>query len=332
VIALRRSEYGATLDIWPSSLGESIAMTDPKIGIALGSGSARGWSHIGVIRALEEANVSPQIVSGTSMGALVGGAYAADRLEPLAILASKFNWQQMMRLLDVNLTSGGVIQGARLKTFFDELFDDNPIEELQRSFLAVATDFRTGREVWIKRGSLAGAVRASIAIPGIFSPVKLNNRWLMDGGLTNPVPVSAARALGADLVIAVNLNAEILPAKRAKATKPAARGRFQPVALEKLTGNLPKTLQEAIGRVAARLIGADTDQPSYFDVIVNAINIMQDQITRSRLAGEPPDITINPKVAHIRLLEFDRGEEAIEAGYRAAKQALPAIHETIAGM
>lgn len=307
-------------------------MPAPKIGIALGSGSARGWSHIGVFRALEEANISPDVVSGASIGAVVGAAYATDRLEPLAICANKFNWQQMMRLLDVNLTSGGVIQGARLKTFFDELYGESPIEDLERSFLAVATDFRTGREVWLRRGSLASAVRASIAIPGIFSPVKLNNRWLIDGGLVNPVPVSACRALGADLVIAVNLNADILPAKRAKLARPAARSRSRSAALEKLTGNLPKAMQDSIGRVAARLIGAADDQPSYFEVIVNSINIMQDQITRSRLAGEPPDITINPKVAHIRLLEFDRGEEAIEAGYRAANQALPAIHEAIAGL
>ena len=133
-------------------------------------------------------------------------------------------------------------------------------------------------------------------------------------------------------MIAVNLNADILPAKRAKLARPAARSRSQPAALKKLTGNLPKAMQDSIGRVAARLIGAADDQPSYFEVIVNSINIMQDQITRSRLAGEPPDITINPKVAHIRLLEFDRGEEAIEAGYRAANQALPAIHEAIAGL
>ena len=129
-----------------------------------------------------------------------------------------------------------------------------------------------------------------------------------------------------------SLNADILPAKRAKLARPAARSRSRPAALEKLTGNLPKAMQDSIGRVAATLIGAVDDQPSYFEVIMNSINIMQDQITRSRLAGEPPDITISPKVAHIRLLEFDRGEEAIEAGYRAANQALPAIHEAISGL
>lgn len=309
-------------------------MTALKIGLALGSGSARGWAHIGVIRALTEADLAPDIVCGASIGALVGGAYAGGRMKQLTTWASAFSWQQMAGFLDVNLPRGGVIQGTRLKQLLGEIYGNTPIEELMRPYLAVATDFRSGREVWLRHGSLAGAVRASIAIPGIFSPVKLNQRWLMDGGLVNPVPVSAARALGADVVIAVNLNADILPAKRSAAGRASlaeAPPKPQPAALETLTGNLPQKLQDSISRVASKLIGAEADGPSYFDVIVGSINIMQDQITRSRLAGEPPDVMINPKVGHINLLEFDRAEETIDAGYRAAKAQVPAIREAIAG-
>ena len=187
-------------------VGEEM-MTKPKIGIALGSGGARGWCHIGVLRALAEEGVEPSIVAGCSMGALVGAAYVAGALDALEEFARSLTWPKIASFLDVNPARGGLIEGNRIITLLRTLKGDAPIESFAKAFTAIASDLGTGREIWLQNGSMADAVRASIAIPGIISPLKLNGRWLLDGGMTNPVPVSACRAMGADIVIAANPNA-----------------------------------------------------------------------------------------------------------------------------
>src|SRR5258708_14633659 len=180
-----------------------------KIGLALGGGSARGWSHIGVIRALEEAGVEPDIVCGTSIGSLVGAAYAAGELDRLEAWVKSLTWQNVVSLLDVTVT-GRFIKGAQLVDFFASRFTDVDITKLPKPFGAVATDLLTGREVWLREGSVIESVRASIAVPGLFTPVARDGRLLADGGLVNPVPVSLCRAMGADIVIAVDLNADMV--------------------------------------------------------------------------------------------------------------------------
>ena len=195
-------------------------MNKPRIGLALGSGATRGWSHIGVIRALAEAGIDPDIICGSPIGSLVGAAYVTGRLDVLEGWVNKLTWREVASLLDLRFSGGGLVKGARFSAFLSELYEDTQVENLAKRFVAIATDFDSGREIWLKKGSLADAVRASLAFSGLFMPAKINGRWLMDGGLVNPVPVSACRAFGADVVIAVNLNGDLLR----KAPKMTAAG------------------------------------------------------------------------------------------------------------
>ena len=307
-------------------------MTELKIGIALGSGAARGWAHVGVLQALIEEGIEPDIVCGSSMGALVGAAYIAGELETLEKWACSMEWRDIVGFLDIDLTSGGLIQGKRIMSFMQTLREDAPIESFQKPFVAIATDLTTGREIWLQQGSIVDAVRASIALPGLFSPVKLNDKWLLDGGLVNPVPVSACRALGADIIIAVNLNGDLVD-KRPR-TSPAKKSRDKTLphhmeVLDKLFKGLPTKISSSLEKIAPDLLVSRNKTPGYFDVSAGAINIMQNQITRSRLAGEPPHIMLTPQIQGLGILEFNRAEEAIEEGRKTVERALPLLREYI---
>ncbi|MEO1767385.1 patatin-like phospholipase RssA [Thiobacter sp. AK1] len=288
----------------------------PRIGLALGSGSARGWAHVGVIHALEEAGIRPDVVCGTSIGALVGAAYAAGEIERFS------NWVQGLRLADVIAFLdvkffGGLIQGERLMDFFRRNFVDRPVEALAIPFGAVATELASGNEVWLREGSTMDAVRASIALPGLFTPVARDGHLLVDGGLVNPVPVSLARAMGADVVIAVDLLVDVLGRHLRRRRKSAREGE-----VSAWLTRLQARLSEFIPRNGQTL-------PSVLDVVASSINIMQVRIARSRMAGEPPDAVVAPRLAHLGLMEFHRGREAIEEGRRAVKAALPQIREAL---
>lgn len=285
----------------------------PKIGLALGSGSARGWAHIGVIRALREAGIEPDILCGCSIGALVGAAYADGDLEALAEWVTGLRWQDVLGLLDPGF-SGGLIKGDKLIDFFERHFVDKEFAALPLPFACVATELATGREVWLKEGSVAAAVRASIALPGLFAPVTLDGRLLVDGGLVNPVPVSLCRALGADIVIAVDLGSAMVGRALKRSTPPAER---QGAAWSaKLLASLGLQREEAL--------------PSLLGVLATSIHIMQTRIARSRLAGEPADALIAPRLAHLGLMDFHRAEEAIAEGVAATKRMLPAIETVLA--
>jgi NTE family protein len=289
-------------------------MSKPRIGLALGSGSARGWAHIGVIRALEERGIKPDLVAGCSIGALVGAAYCDGQLDALEEWVRKLSFWDVVRLMDVRL-AGGLIDGQNLMASFADKLSDIDIEQLPIPFAAVATDLANGREVWLQNGPVPTAVRASIALPGIFSPVQIDNRWLVDGGLTNPVPVSLCRALGADIIIAVNLNSDIVGRHLKKATektdvKEGDRDLFNQF-LKKLNSGIleSKLASWGIGKKPTTAI------PGLFEVMASSINIMQDKITKSRMAGDPPDVLISPCLGKLGLLEFDRASEAIDEGY-----------------
>ena len=185
----------------------------PRVGLALGSGAARGWSHIGVIEALVEAGVNFDVVCGTSIGALVGAAYISGQLPALKEWALAMNWRQMVAMLDIRFNGGGLISGQAIMRKLDAMGVNRPIEDYDIPFAAVAAELSTGHEVWIREGRIDEAVRASISLPGIVSPARIDGRLLLDGGLVNPVPVSACRALGADVIIAVNLNADFFEAR-----------------------------------------------------------------------------------------------------------------------
>lgn len=283
----------------------------PRVGLALGSGSARGWAHIGVIRALEEAGIRPDLVCGTSIGALVGAAYAAGELDRLEQWVLDLGIKEVVRFMDVSLSSG-VLKGNRLMDFFRRSFVDRPIEELAMPFAAVATSLRTGSEFWLRRGSMFTAVHASLALPGLFAPVLYEGSMLVDGGLVNPVPVSLARAMGADILIAVDLSSDILGRHlRSDPSRETPSGAL---------GDWVHKLQDHLGALIPGHSSDEPKMPSMLDVLASSINIMQVRIARSRMAGEPPDLIVAPRLAHLGLLDFHRAREAIEEGHRAVRR------------
>jgi NTE family protein len=289
----------------------------PRVALALGSGSARGWAHIGVIRALEEAGVRPDIVCGTSIGALVGAAYAVGELDRLEQWVLRLAVKDFVGFMDVSF-SGGLFKGERLMDFFRQRLVDLPIEQLALPFAAVATALHNGAEIWLRRGSTLDAVRASIALPGLFAPVLSEGMILVDGGLVNPVPVSLARAMGADVVIAVDLGSDILGRH--------LRAHLQHESSSSLREWIHK-LQENVGLPNAEHCSDERMMPNILEVLASSVNIMQVRIARSRMAGEPPDFIVTPRLAHLRLLDFHRGSEAIEEGRRAVERVSHALLE-----
>ena len=301
-------------------------MSRPKIGLALGSGSARGWSHIGVLESLHKNGITPDIVCGCSIGALVGAAFVAGKITPLKDWVLGLTWRSVASLVGVGFPSGGLIDGDLFKDLMLKLDIDAPIESFATPFAAVATDLATGREVWLREGPVHEAVRASMAMPGVFSPAKQGEQWLVDGGLVNPVPVSTCRALGVDVVIAVNLNADLVGRRLAPqvvAQDLDERDIPQPALLESLLQKMPQNLQQSLSRSAPQPAAPRGSAPRYFDVLASSINIVQDRITRSRLAGDPPHVMLMPRLAHVGLFEFQRAQEAIIEGAACVDRALP---------
>ena len=299
----------------------SVPTHRPRIGLALGGGSARGWAHIGVIHALADAGIEPDLICGTSIGALVGAAYVGGELGPLEDWVRSLRLQTVVGFLDFSL-NGGLIKGDKLIAFFRDHFVDRDIADLKRPFGAVATDLRRGREVWLREGRVSEAVRASIALPGLFTPVQRDGRWLVDGGLVNPVPVSLCRAMGADIVIAVDLNTGLL-GRHLKST-PAPASKQTAAENEPLTDSVMTRIQTRLTQLGLNHNnGAKT--PAMLDVMASSINIMQVLITRSRLAGDPADVMVTPLLADLGLMEFHRASVAIDAGRRAVEDILPQL-------
>jgi len=297
----------------------------PKIGLALGAGAARGWGHIGVLRALEQAGIVPDVIAGCSVGAVVGGCYAAGKLEPLEAFVRSLTKRRVMGLLDFHMSGSGLIAGARLKRLLERDLLDLDIEGLRLRLATIATELGTGHEIWLTRGSLVTAMRASYALPGVFDPIKLGGRWLMDGALVNPIPVTAARALGADVVIGVNLNNDI----RSRGTIIQSHAPDREVEVEAV---LEEPRRWGIFPPFGGLGRKANDAPGIATVMVEAFNITQDRIARSRLAGDPPDVMISPRMAAVGLFEFHRAEECIELGRQATERSLADVFELVAGM
>jgi len=295
----------------------------PRVGLALGSGSARGWAHIGVIAALEERGIKPEIVCGTSIGALVGAAYAAGELERLERWVSGLSWADVLKLVDVTWR-GGLIRGQRLFDFFREHFADRDIQALGLKFAAVATELSAGREIWLREGSVLDAVRASIPIPGIFAPMPLNGEMLVDGGLVNPVPVTVCRALGADIVIAVDLGW----AKRVRNRAQDAPRRIQGVVEAARTSNWLQRL--GVGWLERLLGGSEPEEaslPSIIEVFLGSIDIVQERLARSRLGGDPPEVLVTPRLPDFAAMEFHRAREAIKEGRAAVERVASQIEQ-----
>ena len=293
----------------------------PLIGLALGSGAARGWSHIGVLRELAAHGVHPDIIAGTSIGAVVGGCYAADRLEQIEAFARSLTRRRVFTLMDLSFSGGSLISGERLRAALEQELDSFTIEDLPIPFAAVAAEVGTGHEVWLQRGSLPLAIRASYALPGIFEPVRVGARWLFDGALVNPVPVTVCRALGAEFVIAVNVTADMM----------YRSGVIHGEAVMTKKQNEPAPYDDKgdpsfVERILPRYFDRRSDDaPNVASAMIDAFNIVQDRILRSRLAGDPPDAIITARMEDIGMFDFHRAEQLIEIGHQAARRALPNI-------
>jgi NTE family protein len=304
------------------------ATVRPTIGLALGGGAARGFAHIGVIRTLEAHGIVPDVIVGTSIGAVVGGCYAAKEMDNLDRWARTLTVRGVLGYLDISLSGSGLIGGGHLAAQLESGLKESRVEDLPIRFAAIATEFNTGHEIWLTRGRLADALRASYSLPGIFPPVLIGGRWLVDGALVNPVPVSAARALGARLVIAVNLNSDLFgrgtiianhgPDENDTAPEPAKVNGFR-----RMFSGERSLRRQFFGR---------RGRPGLPTVMVEAFNVMQDRITRARLAGDPPDVLISPRLGGIGWFDFHRAAEAVEIGNEATTKSLDAVSEAVTAL
>ncbi len=311
-------------------------ISSKKIGLVLGSGSARGWAHIGVIQALTEAGVRVDYVAGTSIGALVGAFYAAGKIETLRNTILELDKKQIALLFDMVFPKSGLIDGKKIADSVREHISEKNIEELSLPLCVICTDLNTGCEVNIRDGDIVEAIRASISVPGIFTPVKKNGTFLVDGGLVNPVPVNVSRQMGADIVIAVDLNHDIVENRnnahsKSRPTPPAKHSRF--IVQNTLVRNVIDTLNKRAGAPSTSILAQikqwmkKDPAPNIFEVLASSIYIMEMQITATRLKTEPPDILIQPKLGHIRFLDFHQAQEAIDEGYREARTQIATFME-----
>ena len=309
---------------------ESRSQDRLSIGLVLGGGAARGFAHIGVLRTLMAHGIRPDVIAGTSIGAVVGGLFAAGALDAFEDWCRQLTRRRVLAYLDFRFAGSGLISGGRLARKLDGALGDTSFADLPMRLAAIATEIGTGHEIWLTRGRLSEAMAASYALPGIFPPKLIGGRWLMDGAMVNPLPISAARALGARLVIAVNLNADNFgrgttiqdhgpdaedDARRAQhELDRSRRGIFRP------------------DRLLHREFFGAPDRPGLSTVMVEAFQVMQDRITRSRLAGDPPDVMISPRLGRVNLFDFHRANDTIALGAEATEKSIEAISESIAAL
>ena len=303
----------------------------PSVALVLGSGAARGWAHIGVIHELADMGIRPDLIVGASVGAVVGGAYASGNLDQFEEWISNLGRVDIIRLLDAKMTGGGFLQGRSLMGAIEKRIGNPNIEDLDIPYACVATELGSGREVWLRDGSLLDACRASIALPGMFAPSRHDtDRLLLDGGLVNPVPVSLARAMGGDVVIAVNLNADLIGrhffvhesddhASDEDSERQLLEYEEKDTLVAKWAAKMKAGFGVRLDSYISSLRKKESPDPGLFDVIAGSIGIMQDRITRSRMAGEPPDIHSTPRLGHIGLMDFDTADESIAEGRKATR-------------
>ena len=295
-----------------------------SIGLALGGGAARGFAHIGVIKTLVANGIVPDVIAGTSIGAVAGGLYAAGKLDDFESWARSLTRRRVFGYMDFSFAGSGLIGGTRLAGSLMTETAAVRIEQLPLKFAAIATEIGTGHEIWLTRGRLADALCASYALPGIFSPLQIGGRWLMDGALVNPVPVSAARAMGSRLVISVNLNADTF-GKGAVIQDHGA----EEDELAALDVPAPVGIRDKAERALRRQFLGAPGRPGFSTVMVEAFSVMQDRITRARLAGDPPDVSVNPRLGQIGFFDFHRAADTIQLGVEATEKCLDGILESV---
>ncbi len=292
--------------------------TRPTIGLALGAGASRGWAHIGVIRRLEEAGIFPDVVCGTSAGSVVGGFYAAGELDFLEDWVRNLSFRRMLGYVHVRRDRS--LFGRKLLRQLAEQGSHIAVDRMALRFAAIATDLASGREVRIEEGSLMKAVAASSACPGLLPPVKIGNRWLIDGALTNPVPVSTCRALGAQLVIAVDLFGS-----RRRDLSPPSAGSGRLAMLSKL---VPRGLARSLrlkGLRMCRAVRYGAGAPNVLAVAMRSASLLQRLLGRTGGVVGEPDLLIEPEL--VPMLGRNQAAVAIEAGREAAERALSALQD-----
>lgn len=299
-----------------------------RIGIALGGGAALGWAHIGALRALTEANIEADCVAGTSIGAIVGACYLADKLDALEKTARSMDWKRMLALSDIQLRGRGLMGGSAVVKELKSHFGDLAIEDLPKPYAAVAADLVQGSEVVFTNGPVIDAIRASISLPGVFTPVTGDEKLMVDGGLVNPLPVSVTRDLGADVVIAIDITGDYHGRARASGlTEGETQGEVK--VRRDARDRKEQNWKRPLSGFAGRLFAQGEKGPNLIGVLTASASLYMRELTKSKLAGAPPDVHIIPKIGHITLVEFDRADELIELGWQATHEALPMIRKAI---
>lgn len=312
-----------------------------KLGLALGSGASRGLAHVGVINALEDAGISVDYIAGSSIGALVGATYAAGSINKFHDFLTTVDWKVVASYFDFNFPQKGLLEGRKLLGLIESLMVESDFENLNIPFCAIATNLSTGEEVHLKDGNLIHAVRASMSLPGIFNPFEIGDNYLVDGGLVNPVPVDVVREMGADIVIAVDLNHDLIKRngrkkklktrrrkrrisvdKDSRLLTTASNANWFPTKLEQKYRTLEKSVKQSVNRWLEDRENDEMREPNIFDVIANSINIMEFKITQSKLLEDQPDILIQPKLGHLNLFDYDEAEATIEEGYQKTTSKL----------
>ncbi|MBV6632441.1 MAG: patatin-like phospholipase family protein [Alphaproteobacteria bacterium] len=299
-----------------------------KIGLALGSGAARGWALIGVLKVLREAGLKPDMVAGTSIGAITGAALLTDQFDELTSYARSMKLFDMVTMLDISLSNGGLVAPERIAKEMQANIADTVIEDLSTPFACVATNLASGREVWLNKGSLKSAIWASAAMPGLMPPVGRDGRWLVDGALVNPVPVSVCRAMGADIVIAINLNADLSSLPRLESTEGMDEGTApapSPEAKNWLQGSFTNMFGDRGKAWLDSLTSKRAPRPNPVEILVGSLDIFQDRMARARLAADPPDILLEPPLGPYGALDFQKADELIDIGVQYTESHLPMI-------
>lgn len=331
-----------------------------KIGLALGSGGARGWAHIGAIRALEEAGIKIDYLAGTSIGAFVGGIHAVNQLDELEAFVTEIDWKTIISLLDVEFPTRGLLDGDKIyDLIYSHVLDCN-LEETNIPFHCVATDLLTQKATILKTGSMVDAVRASISIPGVFTPFNREQRYFVDGGVVNPVPVDVVQAMGSDIVIAINLNypypspevdtasfqqvdaqtsqtnqqllSQIKASQESETTNKAEKQTNRIALLNNIKSRyeaVQETVLEKFNNWFPEESENESKTPNIFDVIGSAINIMEQQVTQINLQLHHPDILLQPRLSQYGIFDFHQADALMQEGYRSVKEALPEIEEKL---
>jgi NTE family protein len=327
--------YNNTLDKENHHVQEKIMSSRKTVSLTLGSGSSRGWAHIGVIEALEEEKIPIDYIVGSSTGSYVGALYACGSLQSLKKFVLKMDGKKVFSYFDVVFPRSGLLDGTKkLKELFSIHTEVNDFSELTIPVLMVATDLVTGKKVVLKSGNIFNALRATMSMPGLFAPVQVKDRWLVDGGLVDPVPVGVARALEADIVIAVDLNSGVVShQKPKKQTRPTVQKTGEPAVyksemLKKMVDYYEHAESSFTGKIK-ELLHRESSTPDIIDTVMTSINIMQERITRINLAVEPPDILIQPRLGQLKMMDFDQVEQTIREGYIGVKEKIEDIKKML---